>query len=167
MKETTEKLEGQLESSVADQGSNFSAGEKQLLCLARAMLSQKKILVLDEATANIDKQCVASPHRSIDATRVHHVLSLACSTDELIQDTIRSKFHDVTVLTIAHRLNTVMDSDKMLVLERGAVAEFDSPWQLICAEGTLFEMIESCGSEEAARLKRIARDKFESSRSKS
>ena len=71
------------------------------------------------------------------------------------------------MLTIAHRLNTVMDSDKMLVLERGAVAEFDSPWQLICAEGTLFEMIESCGSEEAARLKRIAKDKFDTPRSKS
>ena len=103
------------------------------------------------------------------------------STDELIQKTIRSKFDDVTVVTIAHRLNTVMDSDKILVsifvrrneyvrkwrvcslwqvLERGAVAEFDSPLKLIDDEGTLLQMIDSCGSDEAARLKTIARNKF-------
>ncbi|XP_044272820.1 probable multidrug resistance-associated protein lethal(2)03659 isoform X2 [Tribolium madens] len=97
-----------LESEVSERGSNFSVGQKQLLCLVRAMLRNNKIVVLDEATANIDFE-----------------------TDELIQSAIRRKFQNSTVLTIAHRLNTVLDSDKILVMNDGVAVEFGSPMQLL------------------------------------
>lgn len=97
-----------LDAKVLEGGSNLSSGQKQLLCLARALLKESKVLVLDEATAAVDVQ-----------------------TDKIIQETIRSEFKDKTILTIAHRLDTIMDSDRVLVLEKGTIKEFDSPANLL------------------------------------
>lgn len=114
-----------LQTLVTAGGGNFSVGQRQLICLARAILSNNKILVLDEATANVDPE-----------------------TDALIQETIREKFVDSTVLTIAHRLNTVMDSHKILVMNFGRVAEFDTPKNLLNTDDSIFKsMINATGSE--------------------
>ncbi|PAA57130.1 hypothetical protein BOX15_Mlig029003g1 [Macrostomum lignano] len=89
-------------------GSNLSVGQRQLLCLARTLLRKSKILVLDEATAAVDLE-----------------------TDSLIQQTIRREFKNSTVITIAHRLNTILDSDRVLVLDRGVIKEFENPRTLL------------------------------------
>ncbi|OLY85367.1 Metal resistance protein YCF1 [Smittium mucronatum] len=108
LKDFVMSLDGGLDAEVQAGGENFSVGQRQLMCLARALVRKSQILVLDEATAAIDPQ-----------------------TDELIQKTIRSSFKDNTIITIAHRLNTVLDSDRILVLSHGEVVEYDSPKNLM------------------------------------
>ncbi|KAJ8979912.1 hypothetical protein NQ317_005348 [Molorchus minor] len=112
-----------LDFMVSEGGSNFSLGQRQLVCLARAILRNNKILVLDEATANVDPR-----------------------TDSFIQATIRRKFKDCTVLTIAHRLNTVMDSDKVMVMSAGSMLEFDHPYVLLQnSDGHLYQLVQQTG----------------------
>lgn len=102
-------------------GSNWSLGQRQLFCFARALLKDSPILVLDEATSSVDSE-----------------------TDNIIQRTIREQFADRTVITIAHRLSTVMDMDRILVLDKGRVAEYDAPAALVSkepSEGILSSMV--------------------------
>ncbi|CAF1636543.1 unnamed protein product, partial [Adineta ricciae] len=96
-------------------GQNMSAGERQLLCLARALLRKSKIFILDEATAAIDME-----------------------TDRLIQRTIRSALKNATVITIAHRLHTILDSSKILVLSDGSMQEYDQPVRLATDPNSAF-----------------------------
>ncbi|XP_071641737.1 ATP-binding cassette subfamily C member 4-like isoform X2 [Temnothorax longispinosus] len=112
-------------------GHNFSVGQRQLICLARAILRNNRLLVLDEATANID---------------LH--------TDALIQDTIRSNFNECTVITIAHRLNTVIDSNRIIVMENGSIVEFGCPYELLHdkPKGYFSQMVEKTGNQMAQSL---------------
>lgn len=111
------KQKSKLESKVYEGGSNFSLGQRQLMSLARVLLrmTDSQVLVLDEATAAVDVQ-----------------------TDKIIQETIRSEFKDKTIITIAHRLETVMDSDKIVTLDMGELKEFDSPANLLKNENGIF-----------------------------
>ncbi|XP_075371089.1 ATP-binding cassette sub-family C member 6 isoform X1 [Mycteria americana] len=115
-------LPHQLEYKCTDQGENLSTGQKQLVCLARALLRKAKILILDEATAAVDLE-----------------------TDLHIQSTLRAQFKDSTVLTIAHRIKTIMDCDRILVLENGRIAEFDTPEHLIAQKGLFYRLMEESG----------------------
>lgn len=107
-----------LQHEITESGQNLSVGQKQLICLARALLRKTKILILDEATAAIDLE-----------------------TDDLIQKTIRSEFEQCTVLTIAHRLNTIMDSNRIMVLDKGKVVEFDTPQALLDNKDSVFSTL--------------------------
>ncbi|XP_052804271.1 multidrug resistance-associated protein 1-like isoform X1 [Mya arenaria] len=104
-----------LEHECGEGGQNLSVGQRQLVCLARTLLRKTKVLILDEATAAVDME-----------------------TDDLIQNTIREEFRGCTILTIAHRLNTIMDYDKILVLDQGLIKEFDSPENLLADTTTVF-----------------------------
>ncbi|CAH0557933.1 unnamed protein product [Brassicogethes aeneus] len=129
-----------LDDMVLEGGSNFSIGQKQLLCLARALLRKNKILVLDEATANVDLR-----------------------TDELIQKTIKTKFCACTVITIAHRLNTIMDSDKVMVMDGGELVEFAHPYILLKNEKSIFHsLVLETGVAMMQQLKQIAYNEYHS-----
>lgn len=107
--------EKMLDVKISENGGNLSVGQRQLLCLSRALLNTSKVLVLDEATAAVDME-----------------------TDKIIQETIRSELKEKTILTIAHRIDTVLDSDKIIVLDAGQVKEFDTPENLLSNKQSIF-----------------------------
>eukprot|EP00758_Cryptobia_borreli_P010254 Tbor_TRINITY_DN5555_c2_g1::TRINITY_DN5555_c2_g1_i2::g.13278::m.13278/K05665/ABCC1; ATP-binding cassette, subfamily C (CFTR/MRP), member 1 len=129
-----ESLHEGLNSPVEERGANFSVGERQLLCLARALMKRSKILLLDEATASVDFE-----------------------VDKVIQNTIATEFEACTVITIAHRLATIITGDKVVVMSDGIVAEAGSPKELLnMPDGQFKNMVANLGPEQAAELKTIA-----------
>ncbi|KDO18969.1 hypothetical protein SPRG_14806 [Saprolegnia parasitica CBS 223.65] len=107
-----------LDAIVDERGVNFSVGERQLLCIARALLQKATVLLMDEATASID-----------------------AATDAALQETLRAAFHHCTCITIAHRINTILDADRILVLDNGRVAELDTPANLLATPSSLFSRL--------------------------
>ncbi|EIW74360.1 P-loop containing nucleoside triphosphate hydrolase protein [Coniophora puteana RWD-64-598 SS2] len=123
-----------LDIAVSEGGENFSTGQKQLLCMARALLKRSKVLVMDEATASVDY-----------------------ATDELISKTIKQEFSSSTILTIAHRLRTIIDYDRVMVLDEGRIAEFDSPATLLKDQSSMFHSLcKATGEREFAALQKMA-----------
>jgi len=116
-----------LDTTIAGGGSNLSVGQRQIIALARAIVRQSKLLILDEATSAIDYE-----------------------TDTVIQNSLRQELgNDVTVLTVAHRLQTIMDSDKIIVLDAGRIVEFDKPSELLKNEdGMLRALVDESGDKE-------------------
>lgn len=126
---TNTNIFANLDSPIAEGGLNLSQGQRQLLCLARAIVSRPRVMVLDEATSAVDMH-----------------------TDGLIQRSIREEFTDATLLVIAHRLSTIADFDRILVLSDGRVAEYGSPRELWGREGGVFRgMCEESGEVEGLR----------------
>jgi len=134
LSEMISKLPKGIDSIVAEGGSNFSVGQRQLLCLARAILSKNKILILDEATASVDKR-----------------------TDQMLHESLHDSFGDATIIAVAHRLDTVIDHDYILVLGQGKVLEFGPPADLLNNKGgPFFTMVEDTGVITAKELRQRA-----------
>ena len=127
-------IKKKLYSKIDEEGSNYSLGQRQLICLARALVRNPRILLMDEATASIDMK-----------------------TDNLIQKMISEEFKNTTVITIAHRLNTIINYDKILVLEKGEVKEYESPKVLVNDENSfLGKSIRKVGKEYSEKMIKLA-----------
>ncbi|KAI4607263.1 hypothetical protein J4E83_009719 [Alternaria metachromatica] len=123
LKDHISSMPGKLDATINEGGSNLSSGQRQLVSLARALLTPSNILVLDEATAAVDVE-----------------------TDAMLQTTLRtSMFNNRTIITIAHRINTILDSDRIIVLDKGEVKEFDSPAELVRRKGLFYELVKEAG----------------------
>eukprot|EP00899_Mesostigma_viride_P029749 jgi/Mesvir1/995/Mv17535-RA.1 len=140
LKGKVSQLEGGLDGTLSECGDNFSVGERQLLCMARAMLHRCRVLVMDEATANADY-----------------------ATDAMIQAMLREiMFQGTTVLVIAHRIDTIIDADNVLVLDKGSVAEYGPPKELLDRPGSfLAAMVEQTGPASQRKLLHKARASFD------
>eukprot|EP00731_Ephydatia_muelleri_P021891 Em0014g482a len=144
LKSAVEKWDGGLELKVVEGGRNFSIGQRQLVCLARAILRKNKILVLDEATANVD-----------------------FTTDVMIQKILQETFAQCTVLTVAHRLNTVIGLDRIMVMDGGEIVELDHSYNLLKMENSLLKkMVDRTGSSNSAYLYQMAETSYYSMKSK-
>ena len=134
LKQLVSSLALKLGTLMSENGSNLSVGESQLICVARALLKPSRLLLVDEATANVDRK-----------------------TDALLQEVIRTRFKERTVFTIAHRLQTIADCDRIVVMKEGRVAESDAPARLLQREGGLFRrMMEVAEGEQGAAHKPAA-----------
>ncbi|RWS22774.1 putative multidrug resistance-associated protein lethal(2)03659-like protein, partial [Leptotrombidium deliense] len=131
-------IPGDINATLIENGSNLSLGQRQLICMVRSLLKQNKILIMDEATANIDHE-----------------------TDNLIQNAIKECLHHCTVLTIAHRLNTVIEMDKIMVIDDGQILEFDVPYVLLNKEESHLKKMVSQLGDRSAHLYAIAKTRFE------
>ncbi|KAL9710249.1 hypothetical protein Ac2012v2_006545 [Leucoagaricus gongylophorus] len=161
-----------LDSVVSEGGENFSTGEKQLLCMARAILKRTKVLVMDEVCVlsdggqKVDNSLNYLAHNrqprgtKLCMNTIYVVLmksSVDYATDELIGKTIKQEFAESTILTIAHRLRTVIDYDKVMVLEEGRIIEFDNPSSLLTDSSSKFHALcKASGKDEFAMLKKMA-----------
>lgn len=128
-------FEGGLHARIAEYGENLSAGQRQLVCLARALLRRPRLLLLDEASSSLDVE-----------------------SDTLLQATLRRAFRDCTVLTIAHRLSTIADYDSIVVMDAGAVADHDSPEALLGRpDSLLYQLVDAMGPRGAAAFRELVR----------
>ncbi|KAJ3096663.1 Multidrug resistance-associated protein 1 [Physocladia obscura] len=138
LKEYVSALSKGLNSTITEGGTNLSAGQRQLLCLTTVLLEKSKILILDESTSSVDGV-----------------------SDIRIQNLIKTNFNSTTVLSVAHRLNTIAAFDKVLVLENGSVVEFDAPYVLLQKENSTFrEMVNATGSSNAAVIAELAKEHY-------
>ncbi|KAJ3271079.1 hypothetical protein HDV01_007092 [Terramyces sp. JEL0728] len=138
MKEFVSQLPDKLDHELTGKGNNLSAGQGQLLCLARALVKKPKLLILDEASSSIDGEA-----------------------DKLLQSVLRKSLRDTTIISIAHRLNTIADFDRVLVLDQGRLSEYDAPHILLQDEDSEFtKLVESSGSSNAAAIRQIAKSKY-------
>ncbi|KAJ3254040.1 Multidrug resistance-associated protein 9 [Boothiomyces macroporosus] len=136
LKDYVSSLSDKLDSSVSFGGENFSLGQRQLICLARALLAKPRLLVMDEATASVDGE-----------------------TDKLIQQAIKKHLSKTTIISIAHRLNHIADFDKVMVMDQGVLVEFDTPYNLLRNPKTVFsQLVEATGPANAKVIRGIAFD---------